>query len=270
MTRRDLVQALRRSMPDPANSVAYPDHPLLVRGPDVLARDETGLVAYFVYADSDPKPGSATGRAHTLLSRLAFPDNTLFVLVAASREVVLTEHDVELFDRISYGIPSSQFHRGDSGLSGFQSGGIVAELKPFHMQRFGDTWATRDSDPSIAQPDRIPISIISHRTDRRRIRLPQNIGLENGQLFAWTDPTMTRRSSISRQVSRMIAIAVDVDYPRTLDGLSTLVSALHSHKAYLPVHHLRTPEPEASRVSDILKPYRAAAFAGFHTMIGGH
>lgn len=195
MRRRDLVQALCRSTPDQDNIVAYPDHPFLVRGPDVLARDDEGLVAYFVYASGDPRPGLSAGRARTLLSRLALPKNTEFVLVCEPPTRELSDGDVELFDAIRYGVTTVQSHRSRLEPSGYAPRGIVAELRPFHMRRFGDAWAMRDGtgeDELVftrdAVPERraqgVPISYLGRNTVGRRHRLPPTIDLDNGILYA--------------------------------------------------------------------------------------
>ncbi|MGY1946274.1 hypothetical protein [Nocardia asiatica] len=280
MSRRDLVQALCRSMPDQDNVVAYPDHPLLVRGPDVLARDDRGLVAYFVYAARDPRPGSASGRARTLLSRLAFPEGTEFVLVGDPQDFVLEDADVELFDAIRYGTHTARSHRSNLEPSGFLPRGVVAELRPFHMRRFGDAWAMRDGDEPAsslmrenvsteAPPRGMPIAYVSQRIAGRSPRLPDSIAFDNGQLYASAPVMAHGRAAVIRHVAQWISAAVDFDYSPALDSLSAAVAALHSHEAYLPLHHARTGPPAEGSASDILKPYRAAAFAGFHTMIGG-
>lgn len=279
MHRRDLVQALARSTPDQDNVVVYPDHPLLVRGPDVLARDDDGLVAYFVFAMRDPRPGSMASRSRTLLSRLALPEGTEFILVCESRALELRDDDVELFDAVRYGVPPRRSHRSSLEPSGFAPGGVVAELRPFHMRRFGDAWAMRDEDrpsESLAQDDSserlsrgVPISELGGRWVGGWPRLPDTMDISRGVLYASTRSIPSDRTAVIRQIAQWISVAIDFDYPATLDSLSVAVAALHSHDAYLPLHRARTGPLLEGKASDILKPYRAAAFAGFHTIVGG-
>jgi hypothetical protein len=278
MHRRDLVQALARSTPDQDNVVVYPDHPLLVRGPDVLARDDDGLVAYFVFATRDPRPSSRASRARTLLSRLALPQGTEFILVCESRAPELQDDDVELFDAVRYGVPHMRSHRSSLEPSGFAPGGVVAELRPFHMQRFGDAWAMRNEDQqpeSLTRDDNskrpsrgVPISDLGGRWAARWPRLPDTMDFNSGVLYASPRPIQSDRTAVIRQIQQWISAAVEFDYPSTLDSLSSAIAALHSHDAYLPLHRARTGPLSEGIASDILKPYRAAAFAGFHTIIG--
>ncbi|MFC9877890.1 hypothetical protein [Nocardia salmonicida] len=279
MHRRDLVQALARSMPDQDNVVVYPDHPLLVRGPDVLARDDHGLVAYFVFATRDPRPGSVASRTRTLLSRLALPEGTEFVLVCESRGLELRDVDVELFDAVRYGGPPMRYHRSSLEPSGFTPGGVVAELRPFHMRRFGDAWAMRNEDQQLellTQDDGserlsrgVPISVLGGRWVDQWPRLPNSMDFSRGVLYASPRSIPSNRTAVIRQIGQWISAAVDVDYPSTLDSLSVAVAALHLHSAYLPLHRAWTGPLFEGKATDILKPYRAAAFAGFQTIIGG-
>ena len=280
MHRRDLVQALARSTSDQDNVVVYPDHPLLVRGPDVLARDDDGLVAYFVFATRDPRPGSVASRTRTLLSRLALPEGTEFVLVCESCAPELRDGDVELFDAVRYGVRPVRDHRSGLEPSGFAPGGVVAGLRPFHMRRFGDAWAMRNEEQqaeSLRQGDGsemhyrgVPLSVLGELSGDRWPRLPRSMDFSSsGVLYASPRSLPSDRTAVIRQIRQWISAAVDVDYPATLDSLSVAVSALHSHDAYLPLHRARTGPLFEGKASDILKPYRAAAFAGFHTIIGG-
>lgn len=276
MQRRDLVQALARSTPDQANVVVYPDHPLLVRGPDILARDDQGMVAYFVFATRDPRPSSTSSRTRTLLSRLALPDGTRFVLVYESRALELRDDDVELFDAVWRDVPPVR--NGGLEPSGFTPGSAVAELRPFHMDRFGDAWALRNmgqQSKSLMQEDGserlsqgVPLSMLDERRRSRGPRLPRTMDFDGGVLHASPRSEPSDRSAVIRQIGQWISTAVAVDYPATLDSLYAAASALHSRDAYLPLHRAQTGPLFEGKASDILKPYRAAAFAGFHTVIG--
>jgi hypothetical protein len=267
MSRRDLVRDLVRSMPDRENAVAYPDHPHLMRGPDVLARVDDRLVAYFLFADGGFKPGSPAGRALTLLSRLALPEGTAFVLVDYSTHGLRSDHDLDLFDGVQFNPPSERKNLGGpwEDVGNDVPATLVRKLRPFHSRRFADAWATRDS----FLPRRIQPGIPTPQLRGPKIqRLPRGVDEQDGQLYAPLDQARDR-SELARRFSRLVTTAVEYDYSTSLDSLEATVGALISRDAYLPLHQATAPMRTANRVSDTLKPYRAAAFAGFHTTIVG-
>ncbi|MFI8974136.1 hypothetical protein ACIGO9_14715 [Nocardia asteroides] len=92
---------------------------------------------------------------------------------------------------------------------------------------------------------------------------------DDGVLQASPRSEPSDRKAVIRQIGQWISTAVAVDYPAALGSLNDAASALHSRDAYLPVHRAQTGPLFEGNASDILKPYRAAAFAGFHTIIGG-
>lgn len=273
------MRALARSTPDLTNVVVYPDHPLLVRGPDVLARDGQGLVAYFVLAARDPRPSSTSSRTRTLLSRLALPEGTTFVLVCESEALALRDDDVELFDAVRRGVSAIRDHRRGLEPSGFAPGSVVTELRPFHLDRFGDAWALRNNahqtESLIQEIDSArprsgrPLSALGDRRRSRRPRLPRAMDFDDGVLHASPRSEPCDRSAVIREMGQWISTAVAVDYPASLASLNTAASALRSRDAYLPLHRAQMGPLFEGKASDILKPYRAAAFAGFHTTIGG-
>jgi hypothetical protein len=263
MSRRDLVRELFRSMPDRENAVAYPDHPHLIRGPDVLARVDDRLVAYFIYADGGTKPGSRTGRALTLLSRLALPEGTAFVLVDASTYRTLDNSDLDLFDGVQHTASTRNELSTDWEALDDWPATLVRRLRPFHLRRFADAWATRAYDaPERNQPG-VP-------TSKLRSSKAGNFGGDldqhDGRLYAPLDEVPDRRA-LSRRVSRLVTTAVEYDYSTSLDSLEVTVGALISRDAYLPLHQATAPLRTTNRVFDVLKPYRAAAFAGFHMKV---
>lgn len=236
-------------------------------------------MAYFVFAMRDPRPSAVASRTRTLLSRLALPEGTEFVLVCESHTPGLQDTDVELFDAVQYGVAPRRSLRGSLEPSGFAPGGVVGDLRPFHMRRFGDAWAMRNEDQqsesftqeynSEGRSGGVPISMVGRRSDRRRLRLPDNIGFEGGVLYASPRSIPTDRAAVIRQIAQWVSAAVDLDYPSDLGSLSEAVTALSMRDAFLPLHHASTGPLVEGRASDILKPYRAAAFAGFHTIIRG-
>jgi hypothetical protein len=145
MSRRDVVREVVESLADRDNAVAYPDHPLLVRGPDVLAGLDDGLTAFFLYTEDGLKPGSPVGRARTLLSRLALPQDATFVLVVPSADTALRDDDLELFDAVQYGTRSRGRTRRQWEVFNHRAAALARQLPGFHLQRFAEAWATRDS-----------------------------------------------------------------------------------------------------------------------------
>jgi hypothetical protein len=70
-----------------------------------------------------------------------------------------------------------------------------------------------------------------------------------------------------RWAAQLTTTAVDLDYAPSVESSEQTVGALMARDAYLPLHQATAPLSPAGNVFDILKPYRAAAFAGFHTKI---
>lgn len=263
MNRRVLVRDLLGSMPDRENAVAYPDHPHLVRGPDVLARVDDRLVAYFVFADGGLKPGSPTGRALTLLSRLALPEGTAFVLVDASAHTALNDNDLDLFDGVQYTARTNNQLGGHWDTVSDRPATLVRQLRPYHLRRFADAWATRESGVPRRNPQGVPTSQL--RASKIK-RFPSGLDQRDGELYALLDE-VSDRAALTRRVSRLITTAVEFDYSTALDSLESTVGALRSRDAHLALHQATAPLRITKTVSDVLKPYRAAAFAGFHTKI---
>ncbi len=252
------------SMPKRSRTVAYPDHPLLVRGPDVLVRVDNDLLAYFTYAGEGQRPGSPYGRARTLLSRLAFPQQATFVLVVPD-QTSLNNDDVELFEAIQTGISPRKRQRDQWYPLGDRTAVLVEQLRGFHLRRFANAWTAKDAGAERHRPKSPPTSRLPHRPSRR---LPQGFDLDlaAGQLYA-PAPTVPDRTTLARWAAQLVTTAVDLDYAPSIDSLQTTVGALRSHHAHLPLHLTTSQAPLASRSPDVFKPYRAAAFAGFHTTI---
>ena len=80
MARRDLIERVLAGLPAMSDSVAYPDHPLLLRGPDILASIDSRLTAYFIL-DRPVHRIPVRLLSDVVLSRLALPMKTSFVLI---------------------------------------------------------------------------------------------------------------------------------------------------------------------------------------------
>lgn len=262
MRQRDLVRGLITSLPPHARAVMYPDHPLLVRGPDVLANIGGDLVAYFVYSGRGQRPGSPSGYARTLLSRLALPDGATFVLVLNDEDAVVNS-DTDLFDAIQVGISQRGKPRNHWESIGDRAASAVEGLRRFHMRRFASAWGTRGAGSGPRAFKSPPTSSIRDRTSRS---LPIGFDLDSksGHIYA-PEPRRANRRNLTRWAAQLTATAVDVDYDQSLESLEETVSALRSHRAHLPIHYAPTESLAIGRVQDVYKPYRAAAFAGYQT-----
>jgi hypothetical protein len=258
-------------MPNRSRTVVYPDHPLLVRGPDVLVRVDNDLHAYFTYAGEGQRPGSPHGRARTLLSRLALPQEATFILVTAD-QTSLHDDDVELFDAIQTGISPRKRQRDQWYTLDERTAVLVGQLRGFHLRRFANAWTANDAVVNTRRPKSPPTSRLLHQPSRRlnqpSRRLPDGFDLdrEGGQLYA-PAPTVPDRTTLTRWATQLVTTAVDLDYAPSIDSLEATVGALRSHRAHLPLHFAESRVPIAGRSQDVFKPYRAAAFAGFHTTI---
>lgn len=265
MRRRDLVRGLAESLPDQNNTVEYPDHPFLVRSPDVLSVVDGGLAAYFVHHSSDPRAGSREARARTLLSRLALPDGTTFILVTGSPDISLADDDVDLFDAVQIGIRPSNRPREQWNTVDRPTASIVRQLRPFHFARFAEAWAARNSTSAEHRRHGVPISRLRTATS---VRPTNDFDIADGRLFGQI-PESSTRATLNRRISRLVTDATELDYAPSLESLERSVGALLSDDVYLPMHETKAPLV-ASQASDIFKPYRAAAFAGIHTTMVRH
>jgi hypothetical protein len=89
--RKALTQLLRRELPEKFMIVQNPDHPLLIRGPDILLTTSQTIMAIFM-------PLAAERRAYGLLksrltlSRLALPTHTRCILVFETKDHNIAKH----------------------------------------------------------------------------------------------------------------------------------------------------------------------------------
>src|SRR5690349_16920357 len=94
MSRAELVRTVVEGLPTRSASVSSPDHPLLLRGPDILALIDGELTAYFVIGQRTRQVIS-----RVVLSRLAYPPGTSFVAVL-DRSVTLDDEYAALFEEV--------------------------------------------------------------------------------------------------------------------------------------------------------------------------
>lgn len=236
-------------------SVAYPDHPLLSRGPDVLGQDRTGLVAWFVYTSGSPSPRSKRESSRVLLSRLALPSGTRFTMVLVDRGLP-ESREAELFDDVEV-----RSHRGeltDRAHFGDDASPVVEHLRPFHFDRFSEAWTGQ------ARPDRDRSGWSSLMLRHGQLgSLPRWADLEDGRLVARLGAG--NRSNALSRVQTLAAMTATADFglARGLAGLRETTELLEARDVHLALHSLEFEGagPRA-RTTDPNKVLRAAAFAG--------
>lgn len=260
--RREFVRELAASLSKGGRSVAYPDHPVLMRGPDVLAHVGEGLVAYFVFTGNGPTPRSGAEQARILLSRFALPIQTRFILVVPSGGTELREPDSALMDGIQIGVGRGLGPRQDAELGNSSAASVINELRPFHLRRYSDAWATRPQVqvPSFASPrPGVPTSELGR--PRKRRSQPPWAAIDNGVLYAGFE-NLPGRLGLGSAVTRLVTTAVDMDYATAHRSLWETAAALEGGDAHLSLHHANFPSVKLNRSADPFKPLRAAAFAG--------
>ncbi|MFG1424704.1 hypothetical protein [Roseixanthobacter glucoisosaccharinicivorans] len=78
--RNRAATALRRDLPDAFVTVLGPDHPFLLKGPDIIIGGEGKLTAIYVPAVAERKGAQDQLRTRYVLSRLALPQHTRHIL----------------------------------------------------------------------------------------------------------------------------------------------------------------------------------------------
>lgn len=262
--RRTVLEVAKRTFHG-SDFVVYPDHPLLARGPDVLGVDPDGLLALFVYTSVTHRPRSRGERARLLLSRLALPRGTRFVLVAVADDQPLADIDVGLFDQVDHLAPnleSLQVERTETGVVE-----LVEHLRVFHSERFAEAWTSRGAErnPTVRGESGPPT--FSYFLPQGRH--PRWIDVEHDGLVA----ELGRTSPLLRSVEQLAALMVAGDYGLSegLSGIERTGSSLMGNDAHLALHRLMVERrfPVRARTGDPLKAYRAAAFAGARVEYSG-
>lgn len=255
MDRRRLVKVLAEDGFERGQSVTYPDHPLLARGPDVLGQHETRLVAWFVYTARSPSPRDRREASRILLSRLALPKGTRFGMVLVERRPN-EMGGLELFDELELRDSSGKLTTREALQD--DAAKAAEELRPFQVNRFARAWAGNRSHTS----DKPGRSSLESRVAATR-PLPGWARLEEGRIVA--DLRGARASSIAPRIQALAAAITYLDFGLEggLGGLNETVSMLRGGDAELPLHTLRLPSSrKKTRTSDPYKAIRAAAFAG--------
>lgn len=263
MDRRELIRSFGRHRFRKDAFVAYPDHPLLSRGPDLLGRDEKGIVAAFMYSSPWSRPTSPREQSRILLSRFALPADTAFWLIVADGSLPMSEDDVVLFDM------SLTLTQGDGRIaeSKVVDSGIHAALpvlRRFHTERFAAAWAPPNV-PNLSEVRKpgFPTSTIHHTR--------YNFGgnwlnrAPDGSLSATIDGEQSRAQLVSH-VRTFSTVATSVDYGigAGVQSLFETADILNKGDGYLSLHRadIAANSLRSTVSNDALKPFRAAAFAG--------
>jgi len=279
MTRAEMIRALLANLPTGSDSVSYPDHPLLLRGPDVLATYRNSLTAYFVMARSTQNSINQM-LSTALLSRLALPLGTRLVFVVAEATRLaeeaswLFEETVEAGRNKNLRVPVDPLP-----ISGVAE--VFEALRNPHHDRFAEAWApttrgrrfTRRTPGEPTSLRGLTREAISHESggppeleDSDSIAQPgpQYLAFDNG-IFYFRPPGALAASRLSRLTSDAAATAVSVDYGLEFgfQGLVDVADLVRSQDAHLALHHGEIPIESHEVPFDATKPLRAAAFAGF-------
>ena len=262
MPRRELIERILERLPASGDSVAYPDHPLLLRGPDILASINGRLAAYFVL-DEHVQRLPTELLSNVVLSRLALPVETSFVLILGRRATIRSA-DSEIFEEVAP-VPVNELAKFPAGRMRESPGGALMEsLRGPHNERFGSAWASTSQSVQTRQVgvDR-PTSLWGFDYKVPQIRTPF-LSLQEGR-FILTSPDPGSGISTRDLLGRASNAAVKADYWLHLGvpGVEEVARIARSSGVYLAMHESRIPLPEEARKFDVLKPFRAAAFAGF-------
>lgn len=241
-----------------AKAVAYPDHPLLARGPDILGQDNHGLVAEFVYGDSSEIPTAKRESVRVLLARLALPKGTRFVMRLIGDNPPIGGGSV-LFDEL---LISSRRGHVERELLGNDASELTDVIRPFHFERFTEAW-TRP----VAGADRrarVGRSTFSRSTPELS-RRPSWLDADEEGIVARIDRS-DRSRSVLPKVQTLATATTFYDYGLRdgLVGLQETAQLLAGRVSHLALHTLTLDQhlDHARRSGDPLKAYRAAAFAG--------
>lgn len=262
MARRDLIERVLAGLPAMSDSVAYPDHPLLLRGPDILASIDSRLTAYFLL-DRPVHRIPVRLLSDVVLSRLALPRETSFVLILGP-DAEIRGSDADIFEEIAE-ISSNQLASFPVGrIPESRTSEAINSLRRPHNDRFGKSWvpARRPRDGRHGDSE-MPTSILRYEA-KMRYRGSRYMDFGNGK-FTVASPEQYGQISSRDLLDRAIHAAVQADYWLDLGvpGVAEVAQVMQRPDTYLAMHTSLLPLPTSVRQFDVLKPFRAAAFAGF-------
>jgi len=265
--RREWIRTFADSLPRSADVVTYPDHPFLLRGPDILAGRRGALTAYFLI--SPQRQGRHNLTTRLLLSQLALPGNTAFCVVDQS--------DWDYIDELGGLVDEIDRSRNRSRTALVAprraTRDAVDFLRPIQFERFAETWARMTR---VTQGPQREVRGVSTASALRRDE-PATLGSSRA-IEPMLEPdevgppqrSVRSRTSYAAAISREVQKAVVEDFGLSRDpyGFRDAAGLIASGDAYLEIR-----EPDSTfdfvpaRTSDSLKPARAAAFAGVQVNI---
>jgi hypothetical protein len=251
-----MVRAVLASIRHSDERVPFPDHPLLLRGPDVLASNDGQLFAYFVF--SRPMNGVI---ADLILSRLALPSETRFALVS-NEQSTLSDDSLAFFDEILFMRGRSDQELSAMSIDRAGSSQVIESIRGIHHERFADAWAstTRHWHRRRRTPGRATSLLHADRSPLRA----KYMGFDNGELFFTPPDSATWRSEAASLRNAMTAaVRADYNLDNGTDGMFEVSDLVRSGDAHLALHRGRLHYRPKIRSFDPAKPFRAAAFAGF-------
>ncbi len=203
----------------PAGSdfVVDPGHPLLLRGPDVLASYRGTLTAYFGFTQQSRRP-LASLLPKVVLSRFALPAGTSFVL-ALDPPADLADEEASLFEELVVAADERLAHVPIGRMSTSAGAEATEPLRMFHHERFAEAWAlsTRGRKPTRRTRGE-PASFYGQRALRLTRAMAENY--PRTWLSSATD----------------LVVRIDYDLDDGLSGLSQISGLTLSGNAYLPLH----------------------------------
>jgi hypothetical protein len=259
MPRAELVRTLVAGLPARSDFVDSPDHPLLLQGPDVLALIDGGLTAYFLIGQQIRRIAS-----RVVLSRFAFPPGTSFVAVL-DRQVPLEGEYSELFEEVVHINDRGAGHVPAGRMRQSPGSELADSLRFFHHERYAEAWAltTKRWHRKRKTPGE-PSSLYAMTEAGPSARY---VDFDNGSIF-FSPPDTADWRVLRPSLSSVTDIAARYDYglTRGMEGLSEVSRLANSSVTHLALHHSRLNVAARSSTFDAMKPFRAAAFAGFETM----
>jgi hypothetical protein len=251
-----MVRAVLASIRHSDELVPFPDHPLLLRGPDVLASNDGRLVAYFVF--SRPMNGVI---ADLILARLGLPSETRFVL-ASNEQPTLSDDSLAFFDEIMLMRGRSDQELGTMPIDRTGNFQVIESIRGIHHERFADAWASTTRHWHRRRPTPGMASSLLH-AERSRL-MAKYMDFDNGELiFAPPDSATWRSEAASLRSAMTAAVRADYNLDNGTDGMFEVSDLIRSGDAHLALHRGRLHYRPQVRSFDPSKPFRAAAFAGF-------
>lgn len=256
MSRTETVKALVESLSNEGDTLAYPDHPLVLDGPTLLTRTEKGLTASFVYTRGTRPASAVAEQARVLLSRLAFPPHTAFrAFFSEGLKPVDTHLDLFDYHQVVTSHSLSQPDGDDEANHSVRH--AVKYLRAAHFERF----AANQLGKFRHLPERMPPSLIEFP----RVKAPRYKLVETGSMRLSASVPAGTRALTNNRIQRVAETFTANDYGLG-GGVPGLVETAHimNETPFLSQHYLALPDEfdQERPGQGTSKQLRAAQFAG--------